>query len=145
MKLFVFTDNLVFEGALFYGTSKIPLLFEFVFMLHQVQIRGELILHVIHIADTRMTETGIYGLSRGDNLGEMMKGMNPLQFIVLYQGLVVKSAKLEPWISNWWGKLLTSLSVEDYFEHKGDNIQWDPPISASETALESLLESRLHQ
>ena len=45
-----------------------------------------LILHVIHIAVTRIIESGIYGLSRRNNMGEMMRGLNPLQFVSLYQG-----------------------------------------------------------
>ena len=67
VELFVLTDNLVFESVLYKGTLKSPLLFELVLRLHQVQMRGELILHVIHIAGTHMIEAGIDCLSRGDN------------------------------------------------------------------------------
>ena len=54
VELFVFTDNLVFESVLYKGKLKRSFLFELVLRLHQVQMRGELVLHVIHIAGTRM-------------------------------------------------------------------------------------------
>ena len=51
-------------------------------------MRGELILHVIRIAGTRIIEAGIYGLSEGNNLGVMTRGLNPLHFISLDQRAV---------------------------------------------------------
>ena len=90
VELFVFTDNLVFDHVFYKGTSKITLLFEFVLRLHQVQMLGELILHVIRIAGTCMTNAGIDGLSRGNNLGGMMRLLNPLQFSLLDQGEVLR-------------------------------------------------------
>ena len=39
VELFVFTDNLVFESVFYKGKSRIPLMFELVLRLHQVQIR----------------------------------------------------------------------------------------------------------
>ena len=66
MELFVFTDNLVFESVLYKGTSKTPLMFELILRLHQVHMRAELTLHVIHISGTRIIEAGIDGISRGE-------------------------------------------------------------------------------
>ena len=82
MELFIFTDNFVFESVYYKGTSKNPLLFEIFLRLHQVQMRGELISHVIHIAGTQIIESGMEGLSRGDNLGDMKRGLNPFQFFL---------------------------------------------------------------
>ena len=48
-------------------------------------MRGYFILHVIHIARTRIIEACIDGISREDNLGGMMRGLNPLQLIMLDQ------------------------------------------------------------
>ena len=56
------------KSVFYKETSKIPLLFELVLRLHQVQMRGELILHVIHIKGTIIIEAGIYGFSSGNNL-----------------------------------------------------------------------------
>ena len=128
-------DNLVFESVFYKGTSKIALLFEIFLRLYQLQMRLYFILHVVHIAGTSIIEEGIYGLSRGNNLGLMMRVLNPLQFVSLDQGVVVISAKLEPWIRTLWVDILTSLSAKDWFGHKGDNILWDPPTAAAETSL----------
>ena len=69
----MFIYNLAFESLFYKGKSKIPLLFELVLRLHQVQIRGEFIFHVINILGTRIIEAGMYSLSRGNNLGVMMR------------------------------------------------------------------------
>ena len=88
VELFLFTDKLVFESLLYKGKSKTPLLFDIILRLHQVQMRGELILHVIHISGTQMIEAGIDGLFRGNNLGGIMRGLNPLHFAPLDKGAV---------------------------------------------------------
>ena len=54
------------ESVLYKGTSKTPLLFYLVLRLHQVHMRGELILHLIQIVGTRMIEAGIDDISRGN-------------------------------------------------------------------------------
>ena len=71
------------ESVFYNGASTSPLLFEIILRLHQVQMRGELILHVIQIAGTRMIESGIDGISRGKNLGGIIRVLNPLQFVLL--------------------------------------------------------------
>ena len=133
----------MFDSVFYKAASKIPFVFKLVLRLHKVQIRGELILHVIHIAGTRIIEAGIYSISSGNNLGGMMRGLNLSQFFPLDQGAVVRLAKLEPWIRTWWGESLSSLSGKYWFEHKGGNIMWDPPPAEAETALELFLESRI--
>ena len=80
VELFVFADNLVFESLFFNGKSKITLLFEIVFRLHQGQIRENLILHVVHISGMRIIEAVVDGLSRENNLGGVKRELNPLQF-----------------------------------------------------------------
>ena len=48
-------------------------------------MRGDLILHVVHISGTIIIETEIDGISRGGDLGVMVSGVNHLQFVPLYQ------------------------------------------------------------
>ena len=81
----MFTDNLVLQIMFYKGTSKQNLLVELVPRLQQVQMRGYLILHVIHIAGTRMIEAVIDVLFRGDNLAGMIRGLNPLKLVLLNQ------------------------------------------------------------
>ena len=59
-----------------------------------------------------------------------------MQFVPLYQGAVVRLAKLEPWIRTWWREILIRLSTKDWFEQNGKNLLWDPPTDAEEIALE---------
>ena len=75
-------------------------------------MRGELILHVIHITGNRMIEAGIDSLSRESKLGGVMRGLHPFQFFLLYQGEIARLAKLEPLIRTWWEKSLSSLSAK---------------------------------
>ena len=57
------------------------LLFEIILRIHQVQIKEDLILYVIHIVETRMIEAGIDGISRGKNLGGMTRLLNRLKLV----------------------------------------------------------------
>ena len=75
------TDNMLFESVFYRGKSKIPLLFELILRLHQVQMRGYLILHVVNTIEIRMTEKLIYGIPRGNNMGVIMRGLNPPHFL----------------------------------------------------------------
>ena len=118
MELFGFTHNLVLKSFFAGGHQKTPCYLSSFLRLHKVQIREELILHLIHIEVTGFIEAGTGSLSRGNKLGWMMGVLNPLQFVPLYQGAVVISAKLDPWISNWWGDILISLSAKDWLEYK---------------------------
>ena len=68
---------MVFDSIYYKGSLKSPLVFEVVLRLHQVQIKGHLILHVIHVTGTSMVEAGIGGLSRRNNLGGVIIGVNP--------------------------------------------------------------------
>ena len=81
VELFVFTYNLVFESVFYKGKSKRPLMFGIVLRLHQVQMRGYLILHVVNTIEIRMTEKLIYGIPRGNNMGVIMRGLNPPHFL----------------------------------------------------------------
>ena len=48
-EIFVFTDNLVFEGVFYKANSKVSLLFDIFLRLYQLKIQGELVLHIIPI------------------------------------------------------------------------------------------------
>jgi hypothetical protein len=64
-ELFVFTDNAAAEGAFYKGNSPSRLLFELILRLRLIDMQGQLKLHVIHVAGSRMIEQGTDGLSRG--------------------------------------------------------------------------------
>ncbi len=64
-ELFMFTDNSTAESAYFKGSSTSPLLFDLVLRLQCLQMAGDLFIHVIHVAGTRIQAEGTDGLSRG--------------------------------------------------------------------------------
>jgi len=65
--LFVFTDNAVAEGAYHNGGSnRNKKLNELVFRLWNLQMEVDFVIHIFHIAGTRMIECGVEGLSCGD-------------------------------------------------------------------------------
>jgi hypothetical protein len=146
VELFLFTDNIVFEGTYYKGTSSSKKLFDLTLRLRKAQTLGKLILHVIHIAGTRMKEAGIDGMSRGDMLEGMMAGIDPLSFLPLGLDANERSkGKVEEWVRSWWGtQPLLSLSPEGWFEEGQGSTPclWMPPPAGMEVALECLAEAR---
>ena len=61
-----------------------PLLFERVLGMNGLEMDGWLIIHVIHMSGTGIIESGIYGLYRGNDFGEMLGGKDPLIYIPLH-------------------------------------------------------------
>ena len=62
------------------------MLFDTVLQLHEIHMEERLILNVLHIDSKIMTEAGIYGLSRRNNMGVIIRGIDPLKFIPIYLG-----------------------------------------------------------
>ena len=77
------TNNQVFEGCFYKGNSNSRKLNGLVLRLRLVDMVTGFILHIIHMAGTRMKILGIDGLSRVDILEGMITGQNPLDFIPL--------------------------------------------------------------
>lgn len=104
-EIFLLTDNIVFEGTFYKGHSQDEKLTDLVLRLRKVELEHQLVLHVIHIAGTRMKAAGIDGLSRGDLLDGMMAGKDPLQYIPLNKGAGERSGgKVEEWVRSWWSR-----------------------------------------
>ncbi|KAL7525365.1 hypothetical protein ACHAXR_000975, partial [Thalassiosira sp. AJA248-18] len=154
-EIFVLTDNSVFEGTFYKGHSSNQELHKIVLGLRKMERETGCILHVIHIAGTRMKESGIDGLSRGDFLDGMMKGEDPLQYVPLDKGADERTeGKVRAWIESWWRsgsgdpwgkKKLKMLSPQDWFlRHECEEPRlWCPPPAAMETVVELFNEDRL--
>ena len=140
-EMFLFTDNSTAEGAFFRGTSTSKLLFALVLRLRKLEMHCRLKLHVIHVSGTRMIDSGIDGLSRGD-IGEgIMGGTGILNFIPLSQSALERSKGLFGWIQSWFCKDLKLLSADGWFDegHKaGGPYLWAPPPAAAEDAVEQM-------
>ena len=80
-EVFLITDNMVFEGCYYKGYSKSSkTVSDVTLRLHEAVHHGGLVLHVIHVAGTRMKDTGVDGLSRGNLLEGILKGEDPITF-----------------------------------------------------------------
>jgi hypothetical protein len=145
-ELYLFTDNFTAECAYYRGGSNTSKsLNKLIFRLWELQMQCNFDLYVYHIAGTRMIESGIDGLSRGDKSEGFAKGESILTHIPIHLKPTERSEMLRPWLeeSIWDSKALGPLhwmSPEDWFDDllKEGNFVWDVPPSAGETAVEQL-------
>jgi hypothetical protein len=131
--LFLFTDNQAAEGAYYRGTSPRRALFDVVVTLcvtlYKLQMKYDLVLHVIWIAGTRMIQQGTDGLSRGEEMGPATRGLSLVGVAPLHLGVLEQSPQVLEWIHSWAGVLqLEVLSPEGWYTngHKQGNIMWAP-------------------
>jgi len=72
----------VAEGAYYNGGSnRNKKLNELVFRLWNLQMEGDFVINMYHIAGTRMIECGVDGLSRGDKSKGMSQGFDLKSFL----------------------------------------------------------------
>jgi hypothetical protein len=74
--IFLFTDNQAAEGAYYHGTSPSRAQFELVVTLYKLQMKYDLLLHVIWITGNRIIQQGIDCLSRGEEMGPATQGLS---------------------------------------------------------------------
>jgi hypothetical protein len=171
-ELFLFTDNSTAEAVFYRGTSSNRLLFNLILRLHRLEMKCGLVLHLIHVAGTRMKDQGTDGLSRGDLLEGVMKGNDFLNYIPIHRSACERSLALTSWLKEMFEdkEKLEFLSPNDWFE-RGHDIAgwererppgwsilspgfwypklesgcylWDPPPAAAKFAVEELRKARL--
>jgi hypothetical protein len=83
MELFLFSNNFVTEHAYFSGTPKSKTLFDLILRLQHLEMKGELFIYLIWVAEMRMIEQGTDGVSRGDLVNGVMGEKTMLDFIQL--------------------------------------------------------------
>jgi hypothetical protein len=144
-ELFLFTDNMVFEGCFFHGTSPSRALHEMIVRLRKLEMSGKVFLRVIWVAGRRMIDQGGDGLSRGDLTEGVMGGAHMLQFVPLKNTALQTSATLLPWIKTWSPADAVWLEPADWFEraHEGHGtFFWFPPPCIAEAAVKQLVQAR---
>ena len=127
-EIFLFTDNSTAEGAFFRGTESNRRLFELILNLRKLEHDHGFILHVIHVAGSRMIASGI-------------DGENVLSFVPLHLSASERCPKLLEWIKTWFNADHEVLTPEGWFTtgHEGDSsFVWIPAPAAAEVALEQL-------
>jgi hypothetical protein len=144
-EIFLFTDNFVAECAFYNGGSNVNKdLNELVLELWNMQMKGDFSLHVFHVAGTRMIESGIDGLSRGDKLEGIGKGMSVMNFVPIHLSPIERSDSLIQWVHTWWNEeefgILKVMEPNDWFSDsmKSGNFIWNVPPSAGQVAVEQL-------
>jgi hypothetical protein len=97
-EVFMFTDNSTVEAAFFRGTSSSERLFLLVLRLRKLEVNHQCLIHVIHVAGTRMIGQGSDGLSRGNLTEGVMTGQSMLSYVPLGKTALERAPALEPWI-----------------------------------------------
>ena len=166
VEVYLFTDNKTAERAYYRGTSSNKLLFELVCRLHRLGMHEGCILHVIHVAGTRMIKQGTDGLSRGDVGEGVMGGTQMLTFVPLHLSAGDRSPEFVHWLkttlSYQGAPPLKDLDAMGWFEEghalcggeiNADGIWmpkyqtgrylWIPPPAGGLAAVEQLRRARL--
>ena len=73
-ELWIFTDNSTAESCFFKGGLSLKLLHELVLRLRKLEMSVGCVLHMVHVAGTRMIEQGTDGLSLGTFLEGLVVG-----------------------------------------------------------------------
>ena len=149
-ELFLLTDNIVVEYAFYKGSSSAKHLVELILRLRKLEMDGEVIIRLVHISGTRMIDSGVDGLSRGDITKGVMRGEDILLFVPLNLGAHERIPAVIDWVKSWWtGKeTLHHMSLDDWYERDlyKRNYLWTLPSTAAEAAVEQLCRNfHLHE
>ena len=151
-ELFMFTDNATAEAAYFKGSSKSESLFKLVLRLRKIEMSGKCIIHMIHIAGTRMIWQGTDGLSRGDRNAGVMAGQSMLSFVPLHLSAGQRSSTLIKWCTSWGAPgdnnnlPMKILDIKDWYLAMVDTAVyvWIPPPAIADVAGE-LMAQAIHK
>jgi hypothetical protein len=140
-EIFLFTDNGTAEATYWKGTSKSKWLFDLVLHLRLLEIKNDLIIHVIHVADTRMKAQGTDGISQGGYVHGGYAGHPYGRLLPLHKMALEQSPELKTWLTAAT-KLLESVFLEpkDWFLQGQDsgNYIWSPAPAAAEIVVVQL-------
>ena len=144
-EIFLFTDNTTAEAACWKGNSKSEKLFDLVLRLRLLEMNSDLIIHVIHVAGTRMMAQGTDGISRGDKNTGVMRGIPMEEYCPLHESAFERSPELKTWLTAAT-KTLDSVFLEpnDWFlRGQGfGNFVWSPAPAAADVVVEQLGKAR---
>ena len=146
-EVWMFTDNQVAERCFYRGSAKDAMLFAMVLDLRTLTIEEGFILHVVHVAGTRLIGQGADALSRGER---QLRGLiDPEQNVVpLHLDPIQRSPVLKHWLGDWLGTSQEELRYCAPFDwpcngHMPGLKIWSLPPAAALYALEELATARL--
>ena len=102
-EIFLFIDNIVANYAYDKSLSSCKALYDLVLRLRLVQQKEGIMLHVVHVAGTRMIKSGVDGLYRGETGEGAMQGKEMISFIPLHlDALERRNGAVCTWVESWW-------------------------------------------
>jgi hypothetical protein len=152
LEVWIYTDNQVTESIWYNGTSGERTLFDLVLDLKMVMLEGNFILHVVHVAGTRMIAEGTDGLSRGEIMASAL--MDDFAHRVPQGKFALdRSPNLGLWLKDWIDPSYKIATPKDWFwgaQHLLDfsfppqkiTWVWDIPPAAAPHILEELAMAR---
>ncbi len=100
-ELWLFTDNSTAESCFFRGGSSSKLLHELILRLRSAELKYGFVLHLVHIAGTRMIAQGTDGLSRGLFSEGVATGKDMLLFVDLAVPAIERHPAIMDFVQSW--------------------------------------------
>jgi hypothetical protein len=122
--VFLFTDNLTVESALYSGTLSSKKLLGLVLRFKALQTKSSVMVHVSHVAGMRMIVQGTDGVSRGKTNEGVMAGEKILTFIPTHLSASHCSPESIEWIKSWLGADASLLEPMHWFGRGHDITGW---------------------
>jgi hypothetical protein len=107
----------VTEQAFFFGMASRKSLFDLVLSLWKLEMDGDIFLHLIWCAGTRMIKQGADELSRGNLDNEVMIGEHMLKHVQIHLLAVDRAKHLHEWISSWFDPDAQFFTHEDWYHN----------------------------
>lgn len=147
------TDNSTAANAFYKGASSSKALHEMITELRMLTISGNFVLKLYHVAGTRMIESGIDALSRGElHISLLEKAVQTL--MPLHQSPLERSETLKSWLTYWLDNTFHITEPRDWFHDahqagqyhfplQSETWVWDLPPAGAIHAIEELGVARL--
>jgi hypothetical protein len=147
------TDNSTAASAYYRGTSTSKTLHEMIVELRMLSLKGNFMLHLFHVAGTRMIQSGVDALSRGElHISSLEKAIQTL--MPLHLSPIQRSSSLQQWLQSWLDSKFWICEPTHWFyeAHQAGEYEtpatsktwiWDLPPAAAIHAIEELGIARL--
>jgi hypothetical protein len=151
-EVWIYTDNQVAESVWYKGTSTERTLFELMLELRMIMVEENFILHVVHVAGTRLIGEGTDGLSRGEIMASALLDDFSHQ-VPTDEFAIARSEKLKTWLGECLDPGFKIATPIDWFrdaQHLQDFSHpikyttwvWDIPPAAAPHILEEIAMAR---